>query len=121
MAAASGSIRSESSLCFLLSRLSPLPLVTSTALARHHMPSEGAARHEHTDRVPYTAWAGGGYVTLTPGAVTENAFVDEWIAAGEKQHGWKVIQTGYDGHNATDLAIAMNQRRSNEDFCVEIF
>ena len=85
------------------------------------MPSEGAARHEHTDRVPYTAWAGGGYVTLTPGAVTENAFVDEWIAAGEKQHGWKVTQTGYDGHNATDLAIAMNQRRSNEDFCVEIF
>ena len=85
------------------------------------MPSEGAARHEHTDRVPYTAWAKSGYVTLTPGAVTENAFVDEWIAAGEKQHGWKVIQTGYDGHNATDLAIAMNQRRSNEDFCVEIF
>ena len=84
------------------------------------MPSEGAARHEHTDRVPYTAWAKSGYVTLTPGAVTENAFVDEWIAAGEKQHGWKVIQTGYDGHNATDLAIAMNQRRSNEDFCVEI-
>ena len=85
------------------------------------MPSEGAARHEHTDRVPYTAWAKSGYVTLTPGAVTENAFVDEWIAAGEKQRGWKVIQTGYDGHNATDLAIAMNQRRSNEDFCVEIF
>ena len=35
--------------------------------------------------------------------------------------GWKVTQVGYDGHNATDLAIAMNQRRNNEDFCVEIF
>ena len=85
------------------------------------MPEEGATRHEHTDRVPYTAWAKGGYVTLTPGAVTENAFVDEWIVAGEKNHGWEVTQVGYDGHNATDLAIAMNQRRINEDFCVEIF
>lgn len=85
------------------------------------MPQEGAARHEHTDRVPYTAWAEGGYVTLTPGAVTENAYVDEWIVAGEKGRGWKVVQTGYDGHNATDLAISMAQRRNNEDFCVEIF
>lgn len=85
------------------------------------MPQEGAERHERTDRVPYTAWARGGYVTLTPGAVTENAYVDEWIVAGEQGHGWQVVQTGYDGHNATDLAISMAQRRSNEDFCVEIY
>ena len=26
----------------------------------------------------------------------------------------------YDGHNATDLAIKMNQERNNEDFCVEV-
>lgn len=85
------------------------------------MPAEGVERHEKTDRVPYKAWAAGGYVTVTPGAVTENSWVDEWLAAGEKDHGWRIVQTGYDGHNATDLAISMNGRRSNEDFCVEIY
>lgn len=85
------------------------------------MPAEGVERHEKTDRVPYNAWAAGGYVTVTPGAVTENSWVDEWLAAGEKDHGWRIVQTGYDGHNATDLAISMNDRRSNEDFCVEIY
>lgn len=85
------------------------------------MPAEGVERHEKTDRVPYKAWAAGGYVTVTPGAVTENSWVDEWLAAGEKDHGWRIVQTGYDGHNATDLAISMNDRRSNEDFCVEIY
>ena len=85
------------------------------------MPAEGVERHEKTDRVPYKAWAAGGYVTVTPGAVTENSWVDEWLAAGEKDHGWRIVQTGYDGHNATDLAISMNDRRRNEDFCVEIY
>lgn len=85
------------------------------------MPAEGVERHEKTDRVPYKAWASGGYVTVTPGAVTENGWVDEWLTAGERVHGWRIAQTGYDGHNATDLAISMNDRRSNEDFCVEIY
>lgn len=85
------------------------------------MPAEGADRHERTDRVPYKAWAEGGYVTLTPGAVTENRWVDEWMVAGEAEHGWRITQVGYDGHNATDLAIAMCDRRSSADFCVEIF
>lgn len=85
------------------------------------MPAEGADRHEKTDRVPYKAWAEGGYVTLTPGAVTENRWVDEWMVAGETEHGWRITQVGYDGHNATDLAIAMCDRRSSADFCVEIF
>lgn len=26
----------------------------------------------------------------------------------------------YDGHNATDLAIRMNEDRNREDFCVEV-
>lgn len=85
------------------------------------MPAEGVERHEKTDRVPYKAWASGGYVTVTPGAVTENGWVDEWLTEGERAHGWRIAQTGYDGHNATDLAISMNDRRSNEDFCVEIY
>lgn len=85
------------------------------------MPENRAAYHERTDRVPYVSWAKGGYCTLTPGDVTDNSYVDNWICAGERDHRWAVLETDYDGHNATDLAIKMCQARNNEDFCVEIF
>ena len=84
------------------------------------MPENGAARHEHTDRVPYLAWAKDGYCTLTPGDVTDNSYVNNWICEGEQAHNWQVDEVDYDGHNATDLAIQMCEERSNDDFCVEI-
>lgn len=84
------------------------------------MPENGAERHEHTDRVPYKAWAADGYCTLTPGDVTDNSYVYNWICDGEREHGWKVAEVDYDGHNATDLAIRICEDRNNNDFCVEI-
>lgn len=84
------------------------------------MPENGAQRHEHTDRVPYLHWAKDGHCTLTPGDVTVNSYVENWICAGERDHGWKALEADYDGHNATDLAIQMCERRNNENFCVEI-
>ena len=84
------------------------------------MPENGADRHEKTDRVPYKFWAQGGYCTLTPGDVTDNSYVYNWICEGERDHGWKVDEVDYDGHNATDLAIRMNEDRNREDFCVEV-
>ena len=70
--------------------------------------------------MPYRAWAAGGYCTLTPGDVTENRYVNNWICAGERDHQWQVDEVDYDGHNATDLAIQMCEERNNPDFCVEI-
>ena len=84
------------------------------------MPEEGADRHEKTDRVPYKAWAADGYCTLTPGAVTDNSYVYNWICAGEREHSWAVDEVDYDGHNATDLAIRMNEDRNRDDWCVEV-
>ena len=84
------------------------------------MPENRAAEHERSDRVPYIAWAQGGYCVLTPGDVTDNSYVDNWISAGEREHGWEVLEVDYDGHNAVDLAIRMNEERNREDFCVEI-
>lgn len=84
------------------------------------MPENRAQYHEHTDRVPYIAWAKGGYCTLTPGDVTDNSYVENWICAGEREHSWAVVEVDYDGHNATDLAIKMCEERNNEDFCVEV-
>ena len=88
--------------------------------AHGFMPENRAQYHEHSDRVPYIAWAKGGYCTLTPGDVTDNSYVENWICGGEREHRWNVLETDYDGHNATDLAIKMCQERNNEDFCVEI-
>ena len=84
------------------------------------IPEGAAARHEKSDRVPYISWAKDGYITLTPGDVTDNSYVDDWIKAGEADHGWQVVAIGYDGHNATDLAISMREERANEDICVEV-
>lgn len=88
--------------------------------AHGFMPENRAQYHEHSDRVPYIAWAQGGYCTLTPGDVTDNSYVDNWITQGENDHLWYVQEVDYDGHNATDLAIKMCDERNNEDFCVEI-
>ena len=84
------------------------------------MPENRAAQHERTDRVPYIEWAKGGYCTLTPGDVTDNSYVNNWICQNEREHSWTVCEVDYDGHNATDLAIRMREERNNEDFCVEI-
>lgn len=84
------------------------------------MPENRAAYHERTDRVPYISWAKGGYVTLTPGDVTDNSYVHNWISAGIRDHEWDVQNVGYDGHNATDLAITLNAEHGDEDYCVEI-
>lgn len=88
--------------------------------AHGFMPEEGAERHEHTDKMPYKHWAKCGYCTLTPGAVTDNSYVNNWICAGERERKWKVLEVDYDGHNATDLAIQMCEERNNNDFVVEI-
>lgn len=85
------------------------------------MPEDGLSRHEHTDRYPYREWCRDGYCTATPGAVTENRFVAEWLKQNERNHGWKAVKIAYDGHNASDLAISIAQERADEDICVEVY
>lgn len=100
--------------------VTPLPDGRIAIAAQGFMPENGAARHEHTDRVPYKDWAKDGYVTLTPGDVTDNSFAYDWICRREKSASLELVNLGYDGHNAVDLAIAINTDRANEDFCVEV-
>lgn len=84
------------------------------------MPHNGITRHEHTDKVPYQDWANRGFITATPGDVTDNSWVWNWIKANRDSCGWTVQEVDYDGHNATDLAIQMCEEENREDFCVEI-
>ena len=91
------------------------------AVKMHGFLPEGAAtRHEHSDRIEYRAWAARGWCTLTPGDVTDNNYVADWIQRGQLDHGWKVVNVCYDGHNATDLAIRLNEAAGDDDWCVEI-
>jgi phage terminase large subunit-like protein len=98
----------------------PLPDGRIALKLHGFMPEGGATRHEQTDRVPYKDWAKDGYCTLTPGDVTDNSYVYNWICEGERDHHWQVAEVDYDGHNATDLAIRVQEERNNESFCVEI-
>ena len=84
------------------------------------MPEAGVTRHEHTDKVPYRDWIKRRFVTATPGEVTDNRAVYDWILVNESAHRWTVKEVDYDGHNATDLAVQMIEDRGREDFCVEI-
>lgn len=98
----------------------PLPDGRYAITAHGFMPENGAVRHEHTDRVPYRDWAKRGCVTLTPGDVTDNSYAYGWICRQEQERNLRLVNIGYDGHNAVDLAIAIGSDRRNEDFCVEI-
>jgi phage terminase large subunit-like protein len=84
------------------------------------LPEGAATRHEHSDRVPYIPWAKRGWCTLTPGEVTDNGYVHDWIMRHRFENDWQVVNICYDGHNATDLAIRLNEEAGDEDWCVEI-
>lgn len=84
------------------------------------MPENGVTRHEHTDKVPYRDWINRGFCTATPGDVTDNSWVWQWIQTHRQNCNWRVQEVDYDGHNATDLAIQMCEAENRDDFCVEI-
>lgn len=90
------------------------------AVAVHgFMPQNRAKEHEHSDRVPYIDWAKDDFVTLTPGDVTDNRYVEQWIYDSEQDRQWKLDEVDYDGHNAVDMAIRMTEIYG-EDKVVEI-
>lgn len=49
----------------------PLPDGRYAVDAHGYMPEEGVAAHEKSDRVPYRAWSHAGWITETPGNVTD--------------------------------------------------
>ncbi len=84
------------------------------------MPQNRAIEHAHSDRVPYLEWAKAGWVTLTPGDVTINSYVENWVYEAIDDKEWECLEVDYDGHNATDLAIRMRETFNAEEKVVEI-
>ncbi|MBW7452451.1 terminase large subunit [Paenibacillus sepulcri] len=85
--------------------------------AHGFMPEESATKHEHSDRVPYKAWASDGWCTLTEGAVTDYRYIKGHMQETEQNEQWNVLEVCYDPYNATHFT----QELETEGYqCVEI-
>lgn len=75
--------------------------------AHGFMPEEGVAHHEKTDHIPYRQWAEEGWLTITPGNVTDYGFIKTHIADMELENGWSVHEFTFDPWNATHFGTEM--------------
>lgn len=71
--------------------------------AHGYMPEEGVTNHEHSDRVPYKAWIKAGWVTQTPGNVTDYHAILEDIKRMDESSS-PVEEFCFDPYQATHLA-----------------
>lgn len=71
--------------------------------AHGYMPEEGVITHEHSDRVPYKTWIKAGWVTQTPGNVTDyHAILDDVKAMDASVN--PIAEFCFDPYQATHLA-----------------
>jgi phage terminase large subunit-like protein len=68
--------------------------------AHGYMPEAGVTAHEHSDRVPYRDWVRDGWVTATPGNVTDY----HAILGDIKNFDGQITEFCFDPYNATHLA-----------------
>lgn len=69
--------------------------------AHGFMPADTATKHEHSDRVPYKAWAEQRWCTLTEGSVTDYRYIKTHIQNCESDEQWKILEVCYDPYNAS--------------------
>ena len=79
------------------------------------LPEDGILEKERRDKVPYTAWAREGYITLTPGPTIDYEWIQSYIMEMSKKY--QIQEIDYDPWNSTQFANNL----MNEGFeCVEI-
>lgn len=78
---------------------------------KHHsfMPEDTYRERMNTDKVPYDLWVEQGYITLTPGAVVDYDFIEEYIKEKEKEEKWVIKEVDYDPYNASQFAQSMEK------------
>lgn len=76
-------------------------------VCRFWIPEERASQRSRSDRVPYDQWITDGYITPTPGDVTDYEFVKAEI--GELSKVYHIMELAYDPWNATHLATQLQQ------------
>ena len=73
-----------------------------TAVCRFWCPEETIQERSRRDRVPYDAWVRDGWITATPGNVTDYDFIEAEVATLHQTLG--IEQLAYDPWNATQVA-----------------
>ena len=76
--------------------------------AHGFMPDEAMRNHEKTDKTAqYPEWNQAGWLSLTPGNVTDYAYIQSHIQDMELQHGWRIHEICFDPYQATHFANEM--------------
>lgn len=70
------------------------------------MPEDKLQERMNTDKVPFDLWSRQGYLTITPGAVVDYSFVEQYIL-GLQEDGYDIREINYDKWNATHFAQIM--------------
>lgn len=78
-----------------------------TVLPYFFLPEDNIESRERRDRIPYRAWAHEGHIKLTPGVVTDYAFVEAKIM--ELVEKYRVREVTLDRWNATDIATRLDK------------
>lgn len=71
------------------------------------MPEEALAERRVKDKVPYDLWIDEGWMDVTPGAVVDYSFVEQWIMDFINDYELNVILFCYDPYGATQFAQNM--------------
>jgi phage terminase large subunit-like protein len=74
-----------------------------SVLCRFWCPEEGIVERSRRDGVPYDDWVRDGYLTATPGNVTDYNYIEEEVKQLAKQYG--IGEIGFDKWNATQLSV----------------
>jgi phage terminase large subunit-like protein len=70
-------------------------------LAHFWCPGDSVQKRVNRDLVPYDVWADQGFVTLTPGNVTDYTFIEHRVRELVKTYG--IQELAYDPYNATEI------------------
>lgn len=76
-------------------------------LQHSFMPEEALAERRTKDKVPYDLWIKEGWLSVTPGAVVDYSFVEQWIIDFVNDYELNVVLFCYDPYGATQFAQNM--------------
>lgn len=109
---------------FRLDRKIPVELLDGRVInplfavcAHGFIPENTVKKHEHLDRVPYRHWAQEKWCTLTPGDVTNDKYIRNYIHEREFDDKWKMKEVCGDPWGARQF---MNDMAADGYTCVEI-
>lgn len=78
-------------------------------MPKFYMPTEGLIEKERRYRQPFGEWAKAGFLTLTPGTVTDYGFIERDIISLRER--FRINEVALDRWNATDFAIRLDQEQ----------